>query len=240
MNSYINDNSKPVIFLGTSDSMLKLVEVCEDHEIKIAGIIDDNYFGNTEIYYELPVIDSEKSFADPEKLKYYKDNYNFFCVVHWSPEHYSFTIANREKRENFIKLINDNNLNCISLVDRFARTSRRSVIGKNVYIDANVCLEPLSKIGDFTSIYFGSIIGHHTTLGVNCLIQRQCIVVGHLTLKDQVYFGPGVRAMKNGATFEENSFVKGGIYIRRGTVKNEIVSMTSSNQKGLVHQTMFE
>lgn len=240
MNRHVNDNSKPVIFLGTSDSMLKLVEVCEDQGIRIAGIIDDNYFGNTEIYYELPVIDSEKNFVSQEKIKHYKDNFNFFCAVHWSPEHYTFSKANTIKRENFIKLINENNLNCISLVDRFARVSRRSSIGKNVYIDANVCLEPLSVIGDFTSVYFGSIIGHHSVLGKNCLIQRQCIVVGHLTLEDNVYFGPSVRAMKNGAIFRESSFVKGGIYIRRGTEKNEVVSMTSTNQKGIVHQTILE
>jgi UDP-3-O-[3-hydroxymyristoyl] glucosamine N-acyltransferase len=240
MSNHVNDASRPLIFLGTNLAMLKLVEVCEDFAIPIAGIIDDNYFGNTETYCELPIIDTEQSFNDAEKLEHYRNNYNFFCAVNWTPEIMSYAVRNREKRQQFINLIKTHNLNCISLVDRTARVSRRSHVGRNVYLDAHVMVEPSCQIGNFTSAYYNTAIGHNNTIGENCVFQRQCIVMGNNVVGDNVYFGPTVRAMKYGATFSSGTFIHEGIYLRRGTVTDEVVSLTSPNQSRVVHQHIIE
>ncbi len=238
--NYINDKSRPLIFLGTTIAMLKLVEVCEDHGITIAGIIDDNYFGNTDIFRELPVIDTENSFDDLAKAEYYRDNYNFFCAVNWSPETANHAIRNTTKRKNFIQLIKKHNLNCISIVDRTARVSPRSKLGRNVYLDAHVMIEPSCTIGDFTTVYYNTTIGHDNVIGENCTFQRQCIVNGKNIVGDNVYFGPCVRAMKPGATFSAGTFVHEGIYLRRGTLANEVISLNTVNQSRVVHQFMVE
>ena len=61
--------------------MPKFTEICEDAGITVHGIIDNDYFGNTDYIDDIPVIDTEFSFSDLEKLKYYRDNFNFFCAT---------------------------------------------------------------------------------------------------------------------------------------------------------------
>jgi hypothetical protein len=100
-------DNKPLILLGTNIALYKQIEVCENNGIEIAGIIDSDYFGNTEKFCGQTVIDTEESFKDLEKSSYYKENFNFFCAVNWSPELQSVQIRNREKRKKLIDMIDN-------------------------------------------------------------------------------------------------------------------------------------
>jgi hypothetical protein len=51
------------------------------------------------------------------------------------------------------------------------------------------------------------------------------------TVGNDSYFGLCSKALKVGATFGANTFIHEAIYIRRGTLENEIVSMTGTNTK---------
>jgi hypothetical protein len=64
--------------------------------------------------------------------------------------------------------------------------------------------------------------------------------MGGNTVGDNVYFGPAVKAMKYGAKFSSGTFIHEGVYIRRGTLENEVVSMQSPNQSRVVHQHIIE
>lgn len=236
LTSHINNNRRPLIFLGSNSSMYKMSESAEDHGIVIAGIIDSDYYGNTEEICDLPVIDTELAFEDREKLQFYKDNYNFFCATNWTPEPDAVNVRNRAKRKKLLELIDYYQLPCISIVDRTARVSKHSSIGRGVFLDAHVLIEPKTTVGDFVHIYYNCSIGHHNIINRNCVLQRQCILMGNNVMEQDAYFGPAVKALKPGATFGKNSFVHEGIYIRRGTVDNEIVSMNSINQSRVVYQ----
>ncbi|NDB85112.1 MAG: hypothetical protein EB127_20780 [Alphaproteobacteria bacterium] len=52
--------------------------------------------------------------------------------------------------------------------------------------------------------------------------------------EDNVYFSPMVKALKGGVTFGENTFIQEGIYIRRGTIRNEIVALGQGNSKRVI------
>ena len=55
--------TKPLIFLGSSNQItIQLVDVCESLNITIAGIIDSDYFGNTDSLDGIPYIGSELDF----------------------------------------------------------------------------------------------------------------------------------------------------------------------------------
>lgn len=234
--SYINDTSKPVIFLGSNVVMEVFSETCERLGIQVHGIIDQDYWENTEFLCNLPVIDTENSFNDPEKLQYYRDNFNFFCVVNWVPLSDPASCRNLKKRQKLIKLIEDCKLNCISLIDPFAKVSKTLKIGRGCFIDGCTHIMPRVTIGDYTVIYTHTNIAHDAKIGDNCVIQRMCIVPPYSILENNVFFGTASKALKDGAVFGENTFIHEGIYIKRGTVKNEIVSMNGANMRRVLPQ----
>ena len=135
------------------------------------------------------------------------------------------------KRKKYIDLIENNNLKCISLIDPSAKVSRHSVIGRGVFIDAQVNVEPEVVVGDFTRIYFLNIIGHNSKIGRNCVLQRRCILAASVHLEDEVYFSPSVIALKVNAQFGAGTFVHECVYLKRGTIAGEIVSIDGENQK---------
>ena len=214
--------------------MHRFTEVCDLVGITVVGIIDSDYYGNTEQLCGIPVIDTEASFEDPEKLDHYKKNYNFFCATNWTPEKTPVSIRNREKRHRLLEMIDQFALPCISLVDPDARISKYSTVGCGVFVDACVMLEPNVSLGNYTNIYYGSIVGHDSIVGRNCVIQRKCMLAAHVHVDPDVYFGLEVKALKDGARFGQGTFIHEAIYIRRGTVPGEVVSVNGSNNKRII------
>lgn len=222
--------------MGSNFIMEKYTEVCEEHGIEIEGIIDNDYWGNTPELSNVSVIDSEESFNDPNKLKYYKDNFNFFCATNWTPAKDLIAIRNKNKRNRLINLIKQHDLDCISIVDTFSTKISKSItVGKGVYIDGYVNIEPRAVIGDFTNIYSHSHIGHDSVIGENCVLQRVACLASYCTVEDEVYFGISAKAFKSGAVFGKGTFIHEGMYIRRGTIPDEIISMNGNNMKRVIN-----
>lgn len=234
MINHINDRSRPLIFLGSNSLLYIMTEVCDSFNIQIAGIIDQDYWGNTEHICEVPVIDTEDSFNNPDTLQKYKDNFNFFCAVNWMPENNDTAIRNRQKRNHLLSIIDQYQLPCISIVDSGARISKYSSIGRGVFIDAGVNVNPHCHIEDFTNIYCNAFVGSNTHIGKNCVVQRDCFITEACEVEHDSYFGLCSKALKVGARFGAGTFVHEAIYIRRGTVANEIVSMQGTNMKRVV------
>ena len=226
--AHVNDSSLPLIFLGSNINLEKYIEVCDEHGITIHGIIDADYYGNTTEISGVPVIDTELSFLDPEKLKYYQTNFNFFCATTWVPLTDSVSERNKQKRHRLIDLIKQNQLNCISLVDKQSKVSKFSLVGRGVFLDYLVLLSPNVEVGDFTFIYNGTSIGHDTVIGENCVIQAYSIVMSQCTMGDNVFFGTRVQALKHQTKISSGTFVHEMVYLRRNTLPNEIVSIYSN------------
>jgi acetyltransferase-like isoleucine patch superfamily enzyme len=231
VDSHINDTSKPLIFLGSNIAIEVFTYACESLGIEVHGIMDSDYWGNTDSYYGIPVIDTEESLKNPEKLEYYRNNFNFFCATNWIPTTDAVSIRNRLKRDNLIKLIENNNLNCITIVDPCARILKSTKIGRGCFIDGYINILPRVTIGDYTNMYTFSHIGHDTVVGNNCVIQRNCAIPSDSIVEDNVFFGSGAKALKDKTTIKRGTFIHEGIYIKRGTVENEIVSMHGINTK---------
>ena len=236
----INDISRPVIFLGSNSLLYIVTEACERLGITVKGIIDSDYWGNTDHVCEVPIIDSEHSFYDAELLDYYQQNFNFFCAVNWLPEQNDVAVRNRQKRKHLLSIIDKYKLPCVSIVDSTARISRHSNLGRGVFVDAGVTVNPHCDIGDFSNIYCDAFVGSNTKIGQNCVIQRQCFITEACTVGDDSYFGLCSKALKVGATFGTGTFVHEAIYIRRGTLPNEIVSMHGTNMKRVVPYPMVD
>jgi len=215
--------------------MEKYTDICEEHNILVHGIIDSDYYGNTTEICSIPVIDCEESLTDPSRLQYYRENFNFFCASHWLPMTDPAAIYRKSKRTRLINFITKNDLQCISFVDTFStKLPKSSIIGRGVYIDGYVNLEPKVKIGNFTNIYSHSHIGHDSIIGNNCVFQRASCLASSCIVEDEVYIGIAAKCFKSDATFSKGTFIHEGIYLRRGTVPNEVVSMNGSNMRRVV------
>ena len=220
--SWINNNDKPLIFLGSCHVMEKFTDVCHENNIRVAGIIDSDYHGNTKEICEIPVIDN---FDNIEK---YKDDYNFFCATNFVPLQDSVNVRNTQKRLSIIKMIKDHDLNCISLIHSKSAISRSATVGRGSFVDNMVVLEPKTSIGDHTQLYTFSMLGHGVKMGNNCVVQRKCLIAQDLTVEDNCVFAPNVNIVKRYITIKEGTFVQEGIYLKRGTQQGEVITATSS------------
>jgi hypothetical protein len=224
MQTHINDNSKPLIFLGSNAALHQLTNICEEYDIKVLGIIDKDYYGNTDNYCDIPVIDSEENID-----KY--SNYNFFVATNWLPLKDDISIRNKQKSNRLIELVKTKNLSCISLVSSKAAIARTAIIGKNVLIDGLTLLESKVKVGDFTSIHGQCLIGHDTEIMENCVFQRCAGAVAYQVYENDVYVGLCVQSTKSRARFGKGTFIHELVHIARGTIPYEEVSFNGGNTK---------
>jgi len=215
--------------VGSSSNMSRFVDVCQANDISVAGIIDSDYWGNTQTLYDIPVIDTELSFQDTHKLDYYRDNYNFFCVTTWMPEQNPVQQRNRDKRLRLIDLLDQCQLPVISLIDAWSRVASTAKIGRGVFIDCFTIIETGCQIDDYATVYGQSGIGHHTRLMRNTVIQRYCSIAGDCVFEPNTFVGTAVKALKTGAVFGSGTFINECVYIRRGTVPGEVVGINGKN-----------
>lgn len=221
---HINDRSKPLIFLGTNSCLGKYIDVCRELDIKIHGIIDSDYYGNTAFIDDVPVIDSDEGLV--ERTDFYKQ-FNFFCATNWIPE----KIASRNKNKRFrqIDLLDSLGVNVISLIDPKAKISSTCTIGRGSFIDCFALIEPHCNIGDYVNIFAYVGLGHHTQVDRNSVIQRHCSIGSDMYFEENCFIGIAVKALKSGARFGANTFVHECVYIRRGTVPDEVVKFNGNN-----------
>lgn len=229
LNHHINDNARPLIFLGSNSNLFKISEACHSQGIVIHGIIDSDYYGNTDSISGIPVIDTTDCFSNVEKKEYYRTNFNFFCVTNWIPEQTPVHVRNKKKRDDLIECIIAHQLNAITIIDKSSVVSRHATIGRNIYIECLSHVSPEAIIDDHC--FIGSMVGisHHVHIHANCVVQGDCRIISHCVLQPNTYFGTGVRALKPGSVFGENTFIHEMVYIRRGTVPGEIVSFDGEN-----------
>ena len=227
--NHINDATKPLILIGSNSKMFFLKDICEELNVDIVGIIDSDYFGNTEHIDGIPIIDTEASFHDPEVLAKYKNNYNFFLATNWSPYKDPVAARNRQKRLKLIDLIDKFDLPCISLVDPTARVQKTTKIGKNVFIDSFVYISAHNQIEDYVSIFALTGIGVGNTVKRNSAIQRRSAIMHNTVLEQNVYFELGVSVFVSDVVFKTGTVIHPGIIMGRGTQENEVVSLVGKD-----------
>lgn len=230
--------NKPVIFLGSNWVLDLQAEACDEAGLKIAGIIDNDYYGNTESLHGIPVIDSETAFDDPERLEYYRNNFVFFCATTWQPIQDPKDARNLSKRHHLLEVIERYNLPCCNIIDPRAKVSRSVELGSGIYIGEFVAVDPYAKINDHTSIYGLSHIGHHSQIGKNCVVQRKCGIAGNVTLEDNVFLSCNSTLAKTHSTIGTGAFIHENLYVKRNVLPEEIVSGIQGNLRRIYNTSI--
>lgn len=226
-----NTCDKPLIFLGSSIAISIYIECCEQLGINVAGIIDGDYYGNTPSIEGIPVVDGHDAFSDQEKINYYRENFNFFCAVNWTPVRDEVSTRNKQKRDDFISLAQQHNLPVISLIDPRAMVSKTAKIGQGCFVGGLCVIEPHSVLEDFSTAWYNSTVSHHSVLGFNSVLQRWAGMMGSVQIKDNVYISVYVYLGKGNIKVDSNSWIQPGIMVFRDVDKDEIVAVNGKNTR---------
>jgi NDP-sugar pyrophosphorylase family protein len=237
--SHINDNSKPLVLVGSNSALFFIQDICDQHGIKIHGIIDSDYYGNTDDLHGIPVVDTELSFNDTSKLAEYKEKFNFFLATNWQPDQNPISEQDRNKRKMLMTLIDQFDLPCISLVDRTAIVQKTNVIGKSVLIDALVYISAENIIEDFVGIYANVKIGYKNVIKRNSILQRSVGFMHRTLVEENVYFSLNVNVFVSDITFGEGTVIHPCLCMGRGTSKNEVVSLAGKDLRRIYNQTII-
>jgi carbonic anhydrase/acetyltransferase-like protein (isoleucine patch superfamily) len=225
----INKNDRPLILIGSNSALFYIKDFCKNHNITIAGIIDSDYYGNTESLEGIPVIDSEQSFEDPTTLTRYKNNFYFFLATNWMPNQGAIHTRNRNKRSMLIDLIEHYELPCLTLVDKNAYVHESCVLGKNVFVEMWAYVSAYNKIGDYSSVHTFVITGHHNNVGRNCVLQRKSGLYDYVTLEDNVYVSLNAQMQGENIILKQGTMVHPHMVLRRSTVENEVISLVGKD-----------
>lgn len=147
--------------------------------IKLIGYSESSFtqmmmesFLSEDSYLDISVITPEDFFEIINK-----NDYQYFVAfsIDW------------ELRKNVCKFIDDNNLNCVSLIHD------TSVIYSNVKIGKGCALLPYSRVAHDTvigdhSVIEGCIVAHHVSLGKNCILRMGTAIGGRTNIGDNCVF----------------------------------------------------
>lgn len=225
--------TRPLIFLGSNTSLDLYIEVCIRREIPIAGIIDSDYYGNTESFEGIPIIGSNDT-ADWALLK--KD-FDFFIATNGIPG-----IPRGEQRRNmFLQLVKDHSLPCANLIDPESRVGRHAQLGQGIFVGFSAVVNSHVKVGNHCQIHALAGVAHHTTLGENVCVQRMALVTGNCTVGDNAYIGLGARMVKpNGMYIGKDSLTHPGVVVMRDVEDEEVISLTGRNTRRVYQNVVVD
>lgn len=181
-----------MIFLGSNSALGIWVDVCKRANIPITGIIDSDYYGNTDSICGIPVIDTEDNLEKyyVPKLRLWSNS--FFIATNWDPSRRDdVTLRNNDKREKFKEIVNRYpDIRLQNIIDPLAVVPDSVELGGGNYIGAGAVIEPEVKIGRHTQVWYQTIVGHGVEIGEDCTLQRRSGIWGG-NMGNHVYLSIG-------------------------------------------------
>ena len=181
-----------MIFLGSNSALGIWVDVCRRANIPVTGIMDSDYYGNTDSICGVPVIDTEDNIENYYNKKIRMWTNSFFIATNWDPSRRDdVTLRNNDKRDKFKELLNRYpDIRLQNIVDPLAVVPKDVELGGGNYVGAGAVIEPGVKIGKHTQIWYQTIVGHETEIGEDCTLQRRSGIWGG-NMGNHVYLSIG-------------------------------------------------
>lgn len=217
--------TKPILFLGESRQISDLLDTCHLLKLEVAGIIDQDFYGNTEAVDGIPFVGSEND-VDWQQLK--KD-YDFFISINPVPG----VPRNVEKRKRFINLVDQHGLTCANILDPQSRISSRAKLGQGIFVGFGACISPHVEVGDHCQLHYLAGVMHDCVLGRNVIVNRAAGVVSWVTIGNNVYLAPFSRIL-HAKTIGDDSVINSGVLVFRDVEPGETVRITGRKVFGSV------
>lgn len=227
--------NKTLVFLGTNNVLERYIEAAERQSQPIAGIIDSDWYDKRTTFADIPVLADLDALTND--LHYWRSNHVFFVGTNWIPENFKIGqissevfARDRDKRSKLCTMIDDLDLPCINLIDPASYVSRYAKLGKGIFIGDNVGIEPFVQIEDFAQCWSGAVVGHHSRIGRNTIIQRNAGLYGRIG--SDSYIGIGSAILRDGTSVAaDNVVVATGLAVFRDVQSGEYVQLDGKSAK---------
>ncbi|CVI73543.1 UDP-N-acetylbacillosamine N-acetyltransferase [Clostridiales bacterium CHKCI001] len=114
----------------------------------------------------------------------------------FSPEEIRFIIMMGEPaaRKILYKKIKENGYSFYTYIDKNAFVWPTAKIGEGCLVTNGVLIDNNVTLSDNIMVYFGSVVGHDTKVGLHSVVSANAFIAGHCELGEEVYMGPGTLA----------------------------------------------
>ena len=217
---------RPVIFLGTGSNLEVPLRICQLRNIPVAGIVDSDYYGNTDKKNGVEIIGSEHSFDFDTA----RDQFDFFVGQSSSTQDQ----RSRKKRLDYISIINHHNLNCATLIHPTSEIYNNVEIGPGCLIGFCTGISHHVTIGAHSRLDSFSMIAHHVEIGDNCCINPYSFISANTIVKNNVVIMPGaaiIRTGKNHTVIGNDAIIHPKVTVAREVEPGEIISLVGSNTR---------
>ncbi|APQ17352.1 acetyltransferase [Maribacter hydrothermalis] len=189
---------KNIFFLGYSGHAYVAIEVARANELNVLGYFDK--LKNIQNPFNLLYCGIEN---DTEFKKKVKNAYVFPAI------------GANNIREKLHRLLIENNIEQIVLIDPSAHISNSAVIGESTLVNPNVSINSLATIGngciintgsiveheclidDYTHIAPGAVLAGNVKIGKNCFIGANAVIKQGIIIADNVTVGAGSVILNN-------------------------------------------
>lgn len=217
---------KPLIFLGTGDRNLEIpLSICNLRGIPVEGVVDSDYFGNTDHSCGVPIIGSEKDF-DFDAVR---NTHQFFV----GQSAYVKDPRTTAKRLAYIDMIEQLQLTCATLIHPVTEILSDVVIEPGCLIGFCTGIGWSVRIGKHSQLHAFSMLAHHTTIGQNSILSPHTSCMPYTAIGNNVTIGPGAGIIRtgNGTVIGDNAIIHPRVTVARDIEPYEIVSLAGDNTR---------
>jgi len=177
---------------------VELIELCEDNEVTIIGIVDNSVVSN---YKGIPIIGNDANVH--EWSKEYLDNQLLISpdlpavrkklFLHYKKYGFQFTSL----ISSLARISKSATVGLGSVIQAGTNVSSEVYIGKFVKINTNANIMHNTTVGDFTTIAPNAVILGHVKIGESCYIGTNSTILPYVRICDNVIIGAGAVVTKN-------------------------------------------
>lgn len=228
-----------LILLGHSRSILRLQEVAELLDYEVVGIVDDNYFGNTESLDQLPIIGTEKN------IKLVLAQYpgvQFFVSTPRTARIQDWQIPIDDKRRGMIETVMRYQLPLVNLIHPSAEISKHATLGRGIFIGFESLIQHRVQINDFVYIREQVSVSHDTVIESNVFLGAQSYIGSTAHIGENSYIGmkSAVIASNNASVvIGKNCVTHPGVIMLKDLPDNSIAMVGSGKIRGAYSPTVI-
>ena len=213
--------NKKLIFLGHSSNIKRLVDIAKDH-YDILGIVDDNYFGNTNSLDNLPIIGSEKNINGI--INSYPDAVFFVVPPLRTSDNWSQL---NHRRQTMIDIADQYKLNLINLIHPTAILPDTTILGKNIFVGQYTVFQNYVEIEDYSFVKEQVCLAHNCIIKKNVMISSQAYIGADVIVGKNSYIGikGAVIASSNKLIIGENCLTHPGSIVMKDLPDNTVCSV---------------
>lgn len=231
--------SADLLFLGHSQSILRLKEVAEIIGYNVIGIVDDNYFGNTESLDQLPIVGTEKDIA-PILGKY--PAAGFFVSTPRTARTQEWQIPIDDKRRRMIETVRHHHLPLVNLIHPSSEVSKYATLGQGIFVGFGSLIQHRANICDFVYVREQVSVSHDARIESNVFLGAQSYIGSNARIGKNAYIGMKSVVIASGnepIIIGKNCVTHPGVIMLRDLADDSVAMVGSGKIRGVYSPTVI-